>query len=503
MGERGTISLHIGQAGIQMGSALWELLSAEHYIGNDGYPAADAEEDELHQSKSFFNETAKGMFVPRSIMVDLEPIVVDEIRTGYYRGLFHADSLISGFEDAANNFARGFFTIGNLITSKVTEEIRRAIEACDSVQSIMFYRSLGGGTGSGLTAALFDYLSEFSKTVRCEVPIYPSPTLTSATVEPINCILGQHFVMDDVDLSFLIDNEALYDIYYSQLLMKNPTLHDINRLIALVCSSATAPSRFPSIVDNDLNAMTTNLIPFPRIHFPLINLAPVASHYKSSHENNSTIEIINDVFKKQNQLVRVDPSLGRYMSCSLLLRGDISIPDVYQALGNIKNRKDIKWVDWLPTAFKVGLIMKPITTVISSKIASPRRSVTMLTNSSVVGQAFHKIVHRFHVLYNKRAFVHWFVGEGLEEVEFSEALLNLANLVKDYEECSLTNEEVAVNIDNDDEPNEEKVNKGKMEESAAAEASAAKGAAEEPEEVAPESEAEPETEPEPEDEAAE
>ena len=39
-------------------------------------------------------------------MVDLEPTVVDEVRTGTYRQLFHPEQLISGKEDAANNFAR-------------------------------------------------------------------------------------------------------------------------------------------------------------------------------------------------------------------------------------------------------------------------------------------------------------------------------------------------------------------------------------------------------------
>jgi tubulin alpha len=48
--------------------------------------------------------------VPRAIFVDLEPTVIDEVRTGAYRQLFHPEQLISGKEDAANNFARGHYT---------------------------------------------------------------------------------------------------------------------------------------------------------------------------------------------------------------------------------------------------------------------------------------------------------------------------------------------------------------------------------------------------------
>ena len=59
---------------------------------------------------TFFSETSAGKHVPRAIYVDLEPTVVDEVRTGTYRQLFHPEQLISGKEDAANNFARGHYT---------------------------------------------------------------------------------------------------------------------------------------------------------------------------------------------------------------------------------------------------------------------------------------------------------------------------------------------------------------------------------------------------------
>lgn len=48
--------------------------------------------------------------MPRAVFVDLEPTVIDEVRSGPYRQLFHPEQLISGKEDAANNFARGHYT---------------------------------------------------------------------------------------------------------------------------------------------------------------------------------------------------------------------------------------------------------------------------------------------------------------------------------------------------------------------------------------------------------
>ena len=59
---------------------------------------------------AFFSEVGVGKYVPRCLYVDLEPTVIDEVCTGSYRQLFHSDQLISGEEDAANNFACGHYT---------------------------------------------------------------------------------------------------------------------------------------------------------------------------------------------------------------------------------------------------------------------------------------------------------------------------------------------------------------------------------------------------------
>jgi tubulin alpha len=74
---------------------------------------------------TFFNETGSGKYVPRSIFVDLDPSPIDEIRTGPYRQLFHPELLISGKEDASNNYARGHYTVGKEMVESVLDKIRR------------------------------------------------------------------------------------------------------------------------------------------------------------------------------------------------------------------------------------------------------------------------------------------------------------------------------------------------------------------------------------------
>jgi tubulin alpha len=68
--------------------------------------------------------------VPRAIKIDLEPTTVDEIRNGAYKELFHPDNLISGKEDAANVFARGYYKLGNEVIDLLLDRIRLAADQC-------------------------------------------------------------------------------------------------------------------------------------------------------------------------------------------------------------------------------------------------------------------------------------------------------------------------------------------------------------------------------------
>ena len=66
--------------------------------------------------------------------MDLEPTVVDEVRTGTYRQLFHPEQLITGKEDAANNYARGHYTIGKEIVDLVLDRVRKLADQCSGLQ---------------------------------------------------------------------------------------------------------------------------------------------------------------------------------------------------------------------------------------------------------------------------------------------------------------------------------------------------------------------------------
>ncbi|KAJ5818901.1 Tubulin/FtsZ GTPase domain-containing protein [Penicillium riverlandense] len=424
--------LHIGQAGIQLGNSAWELYLLEHGLKADGQVDPD-NSDEISKGGSFetfFTETGNGKYVPRSIFVDLDPSPIDEIRTGTYRQLFHPDQLISGKEDAANNYARGHYTVGKELVDEVMDRIRHMADNCSSLQGFLIFHSFGGGTGSGFGALLLEHLSsQYGKKAKLEFAVYPSPRVSTAVVEPYNAVLSTHSTIEHSDCTFLVDNEAVYDICRRNLDIPRPGYEHLNRLIAQVVSSITTSLRFDGALNVDLTEFQTNLVPYPRIHYPLISYAPVISSNRSTHES----------FKASSPTTRwlfATPRNGKYMAVALLYRGDVVPQDCTQAVAALKAKSSFNLVEWCPTGFKLGINYQKPTRVPNSELAPVDRSVSMLSNTTAIADAWGRLDHKFDLMYSKRAFVHWYVGEGMEEGEFSEAREDLAALEKDYEEVA-------------------------------------------------------------------
>nr|XP_039266360.1 LOW QUALITY PROTEIN: tubulin alpha-1 chain-like [Styela clava] len=434
---RECISIHVGQAGVQIGNACWSQKD-DHVKGT----ASTGDDDSFN---TFFSETRSGKHVPRAVFVDLEPTVVDEIRTSDYRHLFHPEQLITGKEDAANNYARGHYTIGKELVDLVLDRIRKLTDQCSGLQGFLIFHSFGGGTGSGFASLLMKRLSvEYAKKSKLEFAVYPAPQVSTAVVDPYNSILTTHTTLEHSDCAFMVDNEALYDICRRNLDIDRPSYTNLNRLVGQIVSSLTASLRFDGALNADLTAFQTNLVPYPRIHFPLVTDAPVISAEKASREQHSVAEITNACFEPSNQMVKCDPHRGKYMSCCMLYRGDVVSKDVNAAILNVKTKRTIQ-VNW----FLVGINYKAPTVVPGGDLAKVQRAVCMLSNTTAISEAWARLDHKFDLMYAKRAFVHWYVGEGMEEGEFSEAREDLAALEKDYEEVGVDSPEGAG--DEDDE----------------------------------------------------
>ena len=254
-----------------IGSACWELFCIEHGISPDGMKFKETDTAD----QVLFEEHINGKYVPRCLMVDLEPEIIEKVcLNGKQKELFDIDYMDFGEEDAKSicyeaKFGRRDETMINLV--------RKMAEKCDNLDGINLVHSVSGGTGSGKGSQLLERCSvDFGKKSKFAYTVHPgmAGTRENIMVAPYNAIHGMSDLCEHSDLTVLFQNQALYDICSKDLKVDQPNFININNMIAQSLSSMLAPLRLrgPQTLAS-IDDLITNLVPYPRIHFVLPSFA--------------------------------------------------------------------------------------------------------------------------------------------------------------------------------------------------------------------------------------
>jgi len=421
---REVVHLQVGQCGNQIGSKFWETISAEHGMGASGEHDGVTMEG-LERADVYWSEAGGSRYVPRAIVVDLEPGTIDAIKGGPMGDCFRPDNFVFGRNGAGNNWATGHYTEGAELVDQVMDVVNKEVEACDCLQGFQLCHSLGGGTGSGFGTLLLSKLKEeYPERILMSFSIYPSPVVSDTVVEPYNAMLSMHQLIESTDESFCIDNQALYSICNNTLKIKTPTYSDLNQLVCHTMAGITTCLRFPGQLNADLRKLAVNMVPFPRLHFFIPGFAPLTSFASKNFRSSSVQDIIAQMFHEKNMMVACNPHHGKYLTVACMLRGKMSMKEVDQEMQQLQCKNNSQFIEWIPDNIKTAVCNVP-----------PRGldiSGTFIGNNTTIKEIFNRTIEQFDMMFKRQAYLHWYTGEGMDTQEFTEAKHNVLDLCTEY-----------------------------------------------------------------------
>ena len=352
---------------------------------------------------------------------------MDTIRSMEVGKMFKPDNFVYGANGAGNNWAKGHYTEGAELVDQAMDVLRREAESCECLQGFQMTHSLGGGTGSGMGTLLLSKIKEeFPDRMIMTYSVFPSANVSDTVTEPYNTTLSVNQLLENVDEVVVLDNEALYNICTQSLNLKTPSFSDMNELVSKAMSGITACLRYPGQLNSDLRKLAVNLIPFPRLHFFMTGYAPLTNSANSAFRQYTVAELTSQQFDAKNMMCACDPRCGRYLTAAAIFRGNVATRDVDECMREIHQRYAPYFVEWIPNN---------ITTSVSSVApAGSPMATTFLGNSTAIQKVFQRVSEQFEVMFRRRAYLYWFTSEGMDEMEFTEASSNLADLITEYQQ---------------------------------------------------------------------
>ncbi|KAL2631509.1 hypothetical protein R1flu_016195 [Riccia fluitans] len=451
---RECITIQAGQCGNQVGCKFWESALREHAAaaGNQGAFFDDA-------LSSFFRNVDTRYKPPREIqpgggntpimclkaravLVDMEEGVVNQLLKGQLSDLFDKKQYITDNSGSGNNWAQGHEFYGPKYTESILEKIRHEAESCESLQSFFMLHSLGGGTGSGVGTYILELLDDiYPKVYRFCASVFPSAEDDHVVTSPYNSLLSTAKLAEHAHCVLPVENQALIDIIRKresldaraeagQRLPSSITSRGIqgkpfdqmNGITANLLLHLTSSMRFEGPLNVDLNEITTNLVPYPRLHFLVSSMAPLSTSGRLVQRPQAINQIFTEVFSRDNQHIKASPSNYTYLACAFLMRGNFcTISDLNQNISRIQQR--LHMVHWNTEGFKIGLCNQP-------PLDSPL-SLLCLANNTCIGSRFASMKESFSKLYKRKVYVHHYT-QYMDAGVFEDSCCQVDDLIAEY-----------------------------------------------------------------------
>eukprot|EP00958_Prasinococcus_capsulatus_P003109 scaffold276_cov548-Prasinococcus_capsulatus_cf.AAC.2 len=438
---REIITLQVGQCGNQIGTEFWKQLCTEHGISPDG----TLEEFATHggdRKDVFFYQADDEHYVPRALLLDLEPRVINSIQNSQYRELYNHENIFIAEEGggAGNNWASGY-SQAEKVNEDFLDMIDREADGSDSLEGFCLCHSIAGGTGSGMGSYILEMLNDrYGKKLIQTYSVFPNQEETSdVVVQPYNSVLTLKRLILNCDCVVVLDNTALNRIAVDRLHISNPTFQQTNSLVSTVMAASTTTLRYPGYMNNDLVGIVASLIPTPRCHFLMTGYTPlVPPKQTNAVRRTSVLDVMRRLLQQKNMMVSTstrnkDHAKSKYISILNIIQGEVEPTQVHKSLQRIREKNMVNFIEWGPASIQVALSRK------SPYVQSLNRvSGLMMANHTSIRHLFNRTLTQYDKLMKKKAFLdnyqrHPIFGDDLSEFKDSHEILT--SLTEEYKAC--------------------------------------------------------------------
>ncbi|XP_022770540.1 tubulin gamma-1 chain-like isoform X2 [Durio zibethinus] len=411
---REIITLQVGQCGNQIGMEFWKQLCLEHGISKEGI-LEDFATQGGDRKDVFFYQADDQHYIPRALLIDLEPRVINGIQNSEYRNLYNHENIFVSDHGggAGNNWASGYHQ-GKGVEEDIMDMIDREADGSDSLEGFVLCHSIAGGTGSGMGSYLLEALNDrYSKKLVQTYSVFPNQMETSdVVVQPYNSLLTLKRLTLNADCVVVLDNTALNRIAVDRLHLTNPTFAQTNSLVSTVMSASTTTLRYPGYMNNDL----ANVI-----------------------RKTTVLDVMRRLLQTKNIMVSSyartkEASQAKYISILNIIQGEVDPTQVHESLQRIRERKLVNFIEWGPASIQVALSRK------SPYVQTAHRvSGLMLASHTSIRHLFSKCLSQYEKLRKKQAFLDnyrkfpMFADNDLSEFDESRDIIE--SLVDEYKAC--------------------------------------------------------------------
>mmetsp|Transcript_45530 Transcript_45530/g.91155 ORF Transcript_45530/g.91155 Transcript_45530/m.91155 type:complete len:439 (-) Transcript_45530:15-1331(-) len=426
--QKEIICLQIGQCGIQFGHEFWKNICIDHEINPEGFCFGGKIQVSSENYHSFFNQSSRNKYIPRAILLDLEPRIITNILNSTFGDLYDKNNVLTEKQGTGNNWANGY-NRGIEYKEEFEEILRKETEKCNKLGSFNLFHSTVGGTGSGVGSLFLEIIrDEFPRKFLNSFSVIPNQLqISDVVVQPYNYILSMRWLSLYCDCVTFFENESIHNIIENFGKKSKISLLQINALIAKILGGITSSIRISNFLNIEFESLFAPLIPSPSLHFLFAGVSDYS--FPGKKKNSKYLKL--DHFKKAllNKTITSNLKKGKLISSMKYFTRKDSKEEPSSRIKTILLKNQIQCIEWAPVSLQSSF------SNFSKNSNNPSNGDVFLFNHTCIKNLLKKNLNQYDLLRKRNAFLNSYLrefpsGEGLEL--FDDARENMESLLEEY-----------------------------------------------------------------------